>query len=132
MRNLFLHEHANGTKHGKTAVLKLLRLHVGKVGSIGGLETKGIKTNIARVVLVDEDSTECTIGVFVCRLQGLDKAKKETMSETAIGVHEHEEAMIKLTSAAFQPVRARNSSAPPIATVRATKNAGATSCTCAK
>ena len=53
VRNLFLNEHPNGTKHGKTTVLKFLGRHFTKSLSVSRLQAKRIKSNVARVVVID-------------------------------------------------------------------------------
>merc|ERR1740124_379670 len=52
MRYLFLYYHTHCTNHSKSAMLKLISLHLSKFGSISGLETKRIKPNVTRVVVI--------------------------------------------------------------------------------
>ena len=50
--NSLLRKECSGGKHGKTSVMKLLGLHNSKLLTILGLESKGIKLEIAWKVVV--------------------------------------------------------------------------------
>merc|ERR1712087_887184 len=52
VRNLFLHNHSDGGKHGKSAIVQFLVRHFLETLSVLWLETERIKFQITRVVVV--------------------------------------------------------------------------------
>ena len=50
--DLFLDTHPSDCQHGQTPVAQLLLLHAGEIVGILGLEAKGVKPNVAGVVLI--------------------------------------------------------------------------------
>jgi hypothetical protein len=62
--NLLLNDHTDGANHGKTAVVEFLRLDAGELGRTFGLEAKGVKSDVAWVVIVIEAGPEGSIGVI--------------------------------------------------------------------
>ena len=51
-----LREEAGGREHGEAAVLELLRLHLGELGRVRGLEAEGVEADVAGVVVLVEDA----------------------------------------------------------------------------
>ena len=49
-----LRTHTSSSNHSQPSILKLFRLHVGKVLGIGRLQTQRIKSNISRVVTIPQ------------------------------------------------------------------------------
>ena len=58
MADLLLNAHARGGKHSEATVLQFLCLHLGELLGIGGLQAKGVKSNVSGVVVVPEETTE--------------------------------------------------------------------------
>jgi hypothetical protein len=75
MGHLFLSKHPNGTKHSKATVLEFLGSHHLESFFGLGLQAKRIKSNVARVVLIDEDGSECTVRVIGYLAEGLENTK---------------------------------------------------------
>ena len=51
-----LGEEARGREHGQAAVLELLRLHLGELGRVRGLEAERVEADVAGVVVLVEDA----------------------------------------------------------------------------
>ena len=45
-----LGEEARGREHGESPILELLRLHLGELGRVRGLEAEGVEADVAQVV----------------------------------------------------------------------------------
>jgi hypothetical protein len=72
-----LKKHSTSTKHSKAAVLKFLSHHHIESFFGLGLQAKRIKSNVARVVAIEESRTECTVRVIVSLSQGLENTEKQ-------------------------------------------------------
>ena len=51
-----LGEEARGREHREAAVLELLRLHLGELGRVRGLEAERVEADVARVVVLVEET----------------------------------------------------------------------------
>tara|TARA_B100000459_G_scaffold66963_1_gene36936 strand:+ start:223 stop:543 length:321 start_codon:yes stop_codon:yes gene_type:complete len=51
-----LGEEARGREHGQAAVLELLRLHLGELGRVRGLEAERVEADVARVVVLVQNT----------------------------------------------------------------------------